>query len=120
MNDQKQMEQAAAPKRRGRGCLTWLGGLLAVVLVLALIGAMYQSVAEAADAKKYPPPGQLVDVGGHRLHLLRPGRQWPAREDMAGAPGLGIVPRGRQTLSSEQACYSAAAALRVPASAARL
>jgi pimeloyl-ACP methyl ester carboxylesterase len=26
-------------------------------------------VAETADAKAYPPPGQLVDVGGHRLHI---------------------------------------------------
>ncbi len=26
-------------------------------------------MAEAADAKTYPPPGQLVDVGGHRLHI---------------------------------------------------
>jgi len=26
-------------------------------------------MAEAADAKAYPPPGQLVDVGGHRLHI---------------------------------------------------
>ena len=23
----------------------------------------------AGDTKRYPPPGQLVDVGGHRLHL---------------------------------------------------
>ena len=26
-------------------------------------------MAEAADAKAYPPPGQLVDVGGYRLHI---------------------------------------------------
>jgi len=26
-------------------------------------------MAEAADAKTYPPPGQLVDVGGYRLHI---------------------------------------------------
>jgi pimeloyl-ACP methyl ester carboxylesterase len=26
-------------------------------------------MAEAADAKAYPPPGQLVDVGGHQLHI---------------------------------------------------
>jgi hypothetical protein len=23
----------------------------------------------ASDARRYPPPGQLVDVSGHRLHL---------------------------------------------------
>jgi pimeloyl-ACP methyl ester carboxylesterase len=36
---------------------------------LGLVGARYEAVAEAADARAYPPPGQLVDVGGHRLHL---------------------------------------------------
>src|SRR5512133_383885 len=69
MNDRKQMEQAATPKRRGRGCLLWLSGILAVVLVLALVGYIYEPIAEAADAKAYPPPGQLVDVGGYRLHI---------------------------------------------------
>lgn len=69
MSNQKQMEGAAAPKRRGRGCLLWFGGILAVALGLLLAGAMYESAAEAADAKAYPPPGQLVDVGGYRLHI---------------------------------------------------
>ena len=26
-------------------------------------------MAEAADVRAYPPPGQLVDVGGYRLHI---------------------------------------------------
>ena len=26
-------------------------------------------MAEAADAKAYPPPGKMVDVGGYRLHI---------------------------------------------------
>jgi pimeloyl-ACP methyl ester carboxylesterase len=30
---------------------------------------MYESKAEAADALTYPPPGQMVDVGGYRLHI---------------------------------------------------
>jgi len=38
-------------------------------LVLALAGAIFESRAEAADAQAYPPPGQMVDVGGFRLHL---------------------------------------------------
>jgi pimeloyl-ACP methyl ester carboxylesterase len=36
---------------------------------LALIGYIYEPMAEAADTKEYPPPGQLVDVGGYRLHI---------------------------------------------------
>ncbi len=69
MNDQKQKGHAPALKRRGRGCLPWLGAGLAVLLALMLVGYIYEPVAEAADAKAYPPPGQMVDVGGYRLHI---------------------------------------------------
>jgi pimeloyl-ACP methyl ester carboxylesterase len=46
--------------------------LLALVLVpsvLIVIGATYQAIALRRDRRRYPPPGQMVDVGGHRLHL---------------------------------------------------
>ena len=39
------------------------------VLLVASIGGAYQTVRESADASAFPMPGQLVDVGGHRLHL---------------------------------------------------
>ena len=69
MSNHYQPEQGAARKRRGRGCLVWLGGTVAVLLGLMLLGAWYESAAEAADARAYPPPGQMVDVGGYRLHI---------------------------------------------------
>ena len=53
------------PLRIGRGLM----GLLGVLVVLGLSGALYESVAEAADARAYAPPGQMVDVGGYRLHI---------------------------------------------------
>jgi pimeloyl-ACP methyl ester carboxylesterase len=34
-----------------------------------LVGYIYEPIAEAADEKAYPPPGELVDVGGYRLHI---------------------------------------------------
>jgi len=49
--------------------LIWLGRVVVLIIGLALIGAIYEHIAEAADAKAYPPPGQLVDVGGHSLHI---------------------------------------------------
>ena len=49
--------------------LIWLGRIVVLIIGLVLVGYIYESLAEAADAKAYPPPGQLVDVGGHRLHL---------------------------------------------------
>lgn len=69
MNDQSQFGIKRTSKRRGRSCLLWLGAGLATLLGLALVGYIYEPLAEAADAKAYPPPGQLVDVGGYRLHI---------------------------------------------------
>lgn len=34
-----------------------------------LVGYIYEPRAEAADARTYPPPGQLVDIGGYHLHI---------------------------------------------------
>lgn len=69
MSYQDQRDEVQTPKRRGRGCLLWLGILVVVVLGLMLVGALYESAAEAADARAFPPPGQMVDVGGYRLHI---------------------------------------------------
>jgi pimeloyl-ACP methyl ester carboxylesterase len=49
-----------------------------------LLGAGYESLAEAADARAYPPPGQLVDVGGHRLHINCVGTGSPTVVNDAG------------------------------------
>jgi pimeloyl-ACP methyl ester carboxylesterase len=46
-----------------------IGVLLALFAILALAGASYEAIAAAGDARTYPPPGQLVDVGGYRLHI---------------------------------------------------
>src|SRR5207245_3095284 len=66
---------AARPSlmRRGRTLARQIGrgliGALGFLVVLGFVGAIYESVAEAADARAYPPPGQMIDVGGHRLHI---------------------------------------------------
>jgi pimeloyl-ACP methyl ester carboxylesterase len=38
---------------------------------------MYESMSEASDARVYPPPGKLVDVGGYRLHINCTGTDAP-------------------------------------------
>lgn len=53
------------PQRISRGLI----GVLAVLVAAAFAGALYESVAEAADARAYPPPGKMVDIGGYRLHI---------------------------------------------------
>jgi pimeloyl-ACP methyl ester carboxylesterase len=47
----------------------WLLYPVLAVLAIASVGGGYQTVRESLEAKAYPPPGQLIDVGGHRLHL---------------------------------------------------
>jgi pimeloyl-ACP methyl ester carboxylesterase len=84
MNDQNQIGKVPTPKRRGRGCLPWLGASLATLLGLMLVGYIYEPIAEAADAKSYPPPGQLVDVGGYRLHINCTGTGSPTVVIVAG------------------------------------
>jgi pimeloyl-ACP methyl ester carboxylesterase len=69
MRNQNNIKEGQAPARRGRGCMIWLGGIFAVLLILILAGWIYEPMAEAADVKAYPPPGQMVDVGGYRLHI---------------------------------------------------
>jgi pimeloyl-ACP methyl ester carboxylesterase len=55
----------------------WLLYPVIAVLALASIGGGYQTLGAAADAKAYPMPGQLIDVGGHRLHLSCTGSGTP-------------------------------------------
>ena len=45
-------------------------GLLITLVALAGIGATYQATATARDARTFPPPGQLVDVGGYKMHIV--------------------------------------------------
>ena len=69
MNGQNQNGKGISSKGKGRGCLTWLGRIMLSIIGLSLVGYIYEPMAEAADVKAYPPPGQMVDVGGYRLHI---------------------------------------------------
>ena len=69
MRNQNNNKEERTPFRRGQKRMIWLGGILTVLLILVLAGWIYEPFAEAADAKAYPPPGQMVDVGGYRLHI---------------------------------------------------
>jgi pimeloyl-ACP methyl ester carboxylesterase len=54
--------------------------LLALLIALPLAGVTYQFIATRVDTGNYPPPGQMVDVGGYRLHLFCTG------ENTGGGP----------------------------------
>lgn len=58
-----------AKRRIRRRWLVWSGRLLLILIALVLLGAAYQALATWRDARAFPPPGQLIDVGGYQLHL---------------------------------------------------
>jgi pimeloyl-ACP methyl ester carboxylesterase len=63
-------------------------GLVVALLVLAVAGAIYQAIATELAERAYPPPGQMVDVGGHRLHINCVGRGSPTVVLDAGSGGF--------------------------------
>ncbi len=52
--------------------------LCSLIGVTALTGTTYQWLATRKDLAATPPPGQLVDIGGYRLHLWCAGDGAPA------------------------------------------
>jgi pimeloyl-ACP methyl ester carboxylesterase len=50
----------------------------ALVILLPFTGALYQWTATRSFERQHPPPGELIDVGGHRLHIHSQGSGGPA------------------------------------------
>lgn len=75
------LDRTAIQRRRRGRWWRWLKigmvGLLAIVVFLLIAGMIYQVVGAANDARRFPPPGQLVDVGGHKLHIYCVGEGSP-------------------------------------------
>src|SRR4051794_24787976 len=78
----------------GKRVLRWIGrglaALVALIAVLALAGASYEAISGAGDARRYPAPGQLVDVGGYRLHIQCVGAGSPTVVLDAGLGGSSL------------------------------
>ena len=78
----------------------WLLYPIFAVLMIASIGGGYETVRESLDAGAYPMPGQLIDVGGHRMHLYCTG---------SGSPTVVLEP-GQGGVSSDLAWIAPAVA----------
>src|ERR671911_370807 len=63
-------------------------GLIVVLLALAVAGAIYQAIATMRAERAYPPPGEMVDVGGHSLHINCVGQGSPTVVLHAGSGGF--------------------------------
>ena len=69
-----------------RMLIVFCGGLF----VAALSGSTYQSIRTRQELAATPPPGRLVDIGGHRLHLWCTGGGDPAVILEAGLGGSSV------------------------------
>jgi hypothetical protein len=54
--------------------LLWL---VVALVVLAVSGSIYQAIATQRAERDFPPPGEMVDVGGYSLHINCVGRGSP-------------------------------------------
>ena len=61
---------------------------VAMIPCLTGIGYAYQSIATALDRRNFPPPGELVDVEGHRLHMQLMGSGRPTVVLETGLGGM--------------------------------
>jgi pimeloyl-ACP methyl ester carboxylesterase len=67
-----------------------LGSLVALI-VLSMIGVSYHAIATMRDARAFPPPGRLVDVGGYKLHIRCLGAGSPTVILLDGLPSMSAV-----------------------------
>lgn len=51
------------------GLKKFFTGLLVFVFVLLITGTIYQTAATEVDKRNFPPPGNLIDVGGFKMHI---------------------------------------------------
>ena len=84
--------QTAQPRSR---VFVWLKrialGLVVGIVTLAVIGAAYQTIATAMDKRAYPPPGQMIDVGGYQMHLYCTGANIDGSPTVILENGLGSI-----------------------------
>ena len=77
-----------------------------VLLVLAVLGAIYQAIATKLAERAYPPPGDMVDVGGYSLHINCVGQGSPTviLESGSGLFSAQWVRVQRQVSSTTRVC----------------
>ncbi|HLZ42862.1 MAG TPA: alpha/beta hydrolase [Candidatus Sulfotelmatobacter sp.] len=77
--------------------------LVGILALLLIAGASYQAIANRADARRFPEPGRLIDVGGYRLKLNCTGAGSPT---VVLESGLGDVSIEWQPVQSSVAKFS--------------
>ena len=75
----------------------FLGGIIFLVILMT-VGWLSQAVFSRYEVRKYSLPGQLVDVGGHKLHLQCSGAGSPTviLDTGLGLPAASFGPLQRE------------------------
>ena len=87
--------------RRRTRRLRILGVALTAVILLPLAGYLYEMYARSRDLSRFPPVGQLVDVGNRKLHVLCVGTGSPAVLFESSGFGNSVSSREVRTRLSE-------------------
>src|SRR5690349_5279143 len=94
-SDPTSTEANRTPSRRTRTWRRWAGrtllGLLLLVMGLAAITLGAGARAKAVLRASHPPIGQMVEVGGYKLHIACEGVGSPTVILDAGAGDLGLT-----------------------------
>ena len=84
--------QATRPKSR---VFIWLKRVVLWLIIglvsVAAVGAVYQTIATKLDQRAYPPTGQMIDVGGYKLHLYCTGVNVDGSPTVILEAGLGSI-----------------------------
>lgn len=77
------------PTNRKRGFFFWLKRILSglLIFIVAMVGTILAggAIVRARIAANYLPPGELVDVGGYKLHIYCQGEGSPTVMILAGS-----------------------------------
>lgn len=86
------MRNSHIPRKRRWGKIVRRGlqFVIMLLIVLAVAGVSYQSIATAATLQTYPAPGQLITVNGHLMHIHCVGQGSPTVILEAGAYGFSL------------------------------
>ena len=81
-------------------------GLVGFAALLLATGATWQAAMEARDDREFPPPGRLVDVNGHLMHIHCQGEGSPVVvvEQGVGSQSLGWAPLNEQLATITTVC----------------
>ena len=86
--------------------MRWMKRVMIGLVLLLLTGVLYQQLAERHDARHYPPPGKLISVGDHKLHIwcIGAGKPTVLMLSGGGTPVLMLHPAQQRIAKFTRVC----------------